>query len=768
MAEAHSAVAFSFSVTPEGVNVKLNHEALRAVWRSGVRSFKKRVGRMQNQFKNGTYPATPTSWLFIATIVLALKMGGIDLSFGLIESQDKYVAKVFSEQSAAVVHYISCVLYASYIWLAKIIIIKWSLRVLLRYHKWMYEVRGPMSLKTKLWVMFVKVLGGRQPLLMSYQYSLPKLFVPSIKQTITRYLNSVRPLLDDEKYQRMEKLAREFQSGTGTKFNRYLILKSWWSTNYVSDWWEDYVYLSGRSPIMVNSNFYGLDAVLLHPTKIQVARAANIVYAMLQYRRDLDREILKPLMLNKTVPLCSAQYERQFQTTRIPGIEKDSILHYKDSQHIAVYHKGRYFKVYIYFKGRLLKACEIEASLQKVVDDETEPAPGEEHLASLTAADRVPWAKARQEFFSKGKNKASLDAVEKAAFVLALDDEPQEFDEHDGTKLDKFARSMLHGKGHDRWFDKSFTLIVASNGRMGFNAEHSWADAPIMAHLWEYSMSEEFKLGYGEDGHTIGTPELIPNPIRLEWDFSIPCLQAIDNSYEVAQQLLNDVDLRLLYHNQYGKGFMKSCKISPDAYIQLALQLAYYRSAKKFDLTYESSMTRLFREGRTETVRSCTVESCQFARAMDDPLKTCKERIKLMMGAAEVHQKGYRDAMSGHGIDRHLFCLYVVSKYLGEDSPFLTEVLSEPWRLSTSQTPHQQTDRLDLVNHPEHISAGGGFGPVADDGYGVSYIIAGENVIFFHVSCKQSCPTTSSEKFTEAIQTALGDIKNMFLESKKL
>jgi len=26
----------------------------------------------------------------------------------------------------------------------------------------------------------------------------------------------------------------------------------------VSDWWEEYVYLRGRSPIMVNSNFYGL------------------------------------------------------------------------------------------------------------------------------------------------------------------------------------------------------------------------------------------------------------------------------------------------------------------------------------------------------------------------------------------------------------------------------------------------------------------------------------------------------------------------------
>jgi len=24
----------------------------------------------------------------------------------------------------------------------------------------------------------------------------------------------------------------------------------------VSDWWEEYIYLRGRSPIMVNSNFY--------------------------------------------------------------------------------------------------------------------------------------------------------------------------------------------------------------------------------------------------------------------------------------------------------------------------------------------------------------------------------------------------------------------------------------------------------------------------------------------------------------------------------
>lgn len=42
----------------------------------------------------------------------------------------------------------------------------------------------------------------------------------------------------------------------------------------------------------------------------------------------------------------------------------------------------------------------------------------------------------------------------------------------------------------------------------------------------------------------------------------------------------------------------------------------------RFCLTYESAMTRLFLDGRTETVRSCTRESCDFVRAMEDPEKT--------------------------------------------------------------------------------------------------------------------------------------------------
>ena len=157
------------------------------------------------------------------------------------------------------------------------------------------------------------------------------------------------------------------------------------------------------------------------------------------------------------------------------------------------------------------------------------------------------------------------------------------------------------------------------------------------------------------------------------------------SSFEVATNLLNDVDLHIEFCKDFGKDFIKSCKTSPDAFIQMALQLAYYRDIGRHHLTYEASMTRLFREGRTETVRSCSIESCEWVKSMVNSGYTTQQRVELIRKACDFHVSQYRNSMTGKGVDRHLFCLYVVSKYLEIDIPFLKEILSEPWRLSTSQ-----------------------------------------------------------------------------------
>lgn len=44
----------------------------------------------------------------------------------------------------------------------------------------------------------------------------------------------------------------------------------------------------------------------------------------------------------------------------------------------------------------------------------------------------------------------------------------------------------------------------------------------------------------------------------------------------IARSLVEDLDLKLIMFKEYGKGFMKKSRISPDAFIQMALQLAYF------------------------------------------------------------------------------------------------------------------------------------------------------------------------------------------------
>ncbi|XP_028824722.1 carnitine O-palmitoyltransferase 1, liver isoform-like isoform X2 [Denticeps clupeoides] len=769
MAEAHQAVAFQFTVSPDGIDLQLSHEALRQVYLSGLHSWKKRFIRFKNGVMNGVYPGSAPGLLLVVGGYLGrAKYAQVDPSLGLLSKVGTYlpISRYVSVENQRV---IGGMLVGTGLWAIIIFIMRSTLKNLLSWHNWMHAPHGTVSWKTRMWLVLVKIFSGvRTPQLYSFQAALPHLPLPSVKDTVCRYLESVRPLLDGEHFTRMEGLAEDFRLNLGPRLQWYLYLKWWWASNYVSDWWEEYIYLRSRGPIMVNSNYYAMDFIYSFPTSLQAARAGNAIHAIMLYRRKLDRAQIKPLMVQFTIPLCSAQYERMFNTSRIPGVETDTIQHMTDSRHIVVYHRGRYFKVGMFYDGRLLNPREIEQQMERILADESPPQDGEEQLAALTAGDRVPWACAREAYLRQGRNRQSLDAVEKAAFFVTLDDTEQRDPENPVQSLDRYGKSLLHGKGYDRWFDKSFNLIVFKNGTMGLNAEHSWADAPIISHLWEQVLSmDPVKLGYTDDGHCKGRSHpSMPGPVRLQWSIPEECQTMIRNSVAVAQALADDVDLHIIPFSSFGKGLIKKCRISPDAFIQIALQLAHYRDKGQFCLTYEASMTRLFREGRTETVRSCTTESCAFVRAFinNEPRE---QKLQLLRRAAEKHQQMYRLAMTGCGIDRHLFCLYVVSKYLGVESPFLQEVLSEPWRLSTSQTPFQQVELFDLVRHPEYVTTGGGFGPVADDGYGVAYVIVGENLINFHISSKHSSPETDSHRFGSNIKAALQDLLDLFQLDQK-
>lgn len=62
-----------------------------------------------------------------------------------------------------------------------------------------------------------------------------------------------------------------------------------------------------------------------------------------------------------------------------------------------------------------------------------------------------------------------------------------------------------------------------------------------------------------------------------------------------------------------------SYKLSPDAFIQMAIQLAWYRTRGEFTATYETVLTRMFKHGRTETLRTLSRESRLWVLKMLDP-----------------------------------------------------------------------------------------------------------------------------------------------------
>jgi carnitine O-palmitoyltransferase 2 len=44
------------------------------------------------------------------------------------------------------------------------------------------------------------------------------------------------------------------------------------------------------------------------------------------------------------------------------------------------------------------------------------------------------------------------------------------------NSVEQTSRLMLHGDAQNRWWDKSFNLIVAPNGSAAISWEHAWGD----------------------------------------------------------------------------------------------------------------------------------------------------------------------------------------------------------------------------------------------------------------------------------------------------
>ena len=75
---------------------------------------------------------------------------------------------------------------------------------------------------------------------------------------------------------------------------------------------------------------------------------------------------------------------------------------------------------------------------------------------------------------------------------------------------------------------------------------------------------------------------------------------------------------QVIQYDGYGSSLIKSNKISPDAWVQMIKQLAFWKLRGRAPGVYESCQTRKFLYGRTEVIRPTSNESTKFVQLMTD------------------------------------------------------------------------------------------------------------------------------------------------------
>lgn len=635
------------------------------------------------------------------------------------------------------------------------------IKKLFNYREWLYQ---PKAAKTKMWILSLKTLLPKSRSLYSFQDVLPRYPLPPLEFTCKRALKNIEPLVTPERYKEIKEEMNKFETGDGPKFQKVLEQRYESEDNWVADIWDKYAYLVGRYPLLY-TNFCmsgGLNrSDLSSSTKglSQAAVAANQIYHMTRFYELIKDESLESLMMMNLVPICNDRYRFMYGTTRLPGHKMDSMRTYDDSKHIIVFRKGMMFNLPLYandLRGSdsLLAPHELQRQMELILKH-TENNSSISNPAVFTTLTRPEWCKEREKLMMIAQNRDSLQQIEKALFHVVL--------EHTSPQtLSEECSSNLCGSGYNRWFDKSMTLTIYENGLTGANVEHTAVDATLPSRGLEYMFA---KMKFDKEGNA-QTPqdavvhELLSPPIRIEWNLDESQLESMINYQTAHAQQSYNLDMLAVKLNT-GKGSIKKCKVSPDSFMQMSLQLAFYKMHRSTPKTYETAMTRFFKFGRTETIRTVSKDSVAFTKAMVDPNATKEEKLLHLKKAMKNHNDYKLNAMSGRASDRSLFGLMAVARTSGEKLPPLFDMpeIKAGDQLSTSQSPFVFDQKLSrkMTVYP----AGGAFAPQTSDGYGVYYLFLGEDHMTMHISSYRSHPETDSTKFSEAIQDSMTDIKTL-------
>ncbi|KAL8286545.1 hypothetical protein RQP46_004562 [Phenoliferia psychrophenolica] len=604
---------------------------------------------------------------------------------------------------------------------------------------------------------------------LQHQKDLPRLPIPTLPLTFARYTKSLRPLLlhtalveghpadyVEKEIKKREDWADDFMKpgGLGRMLQERLKdVDRTTPSNWLDDgFWLKVAYHGWRVPLPINSNWWLLMAddanipeavrTSIPPkgeyTEWQVKRAAKLVERMTLFKLRLDRV---------------------FGVTRLPKHPTDELVHSPHphpARHITVVANDHFYNLDVVAPdGEAVPVEALEAQIWAIADDAAARGTGE-GVSVLSGDDRGTWTNAREHLLSLDpQNRKTLTAIEDSLFLLALDAETLKSAEYvtssptrDTPDLDAHVVAASTGAagGRNRWWDKGVSIVVENNSRGSIIGEHSPADALIPSTICDYILAEPIASeGPSRRGQATAPVD------KLDWVVDAKTIESIAHAEGTVAAIASDSEGKMLWFDEYGADWIKKVgKHSPDAYLQMVLQLAYYKTHGAPVATYETASTRLFLHGRTDVIRTLSEDSWRWVQAMAERTGDFKKRYDLLTVATKAHNTFTRDSSTGKGCDRHLMGLKLLLRD-GESHPIFDDPLytdSSAWVLSTSGL--SAGDRFH----------GTGFGTVWPNGYGINYL-AGSKVIKFGIESKRSCEETSTVIFRDNVIAAMREMREV-------
>ncbi|XP_039648477.1 carnitine O-acetyltransferase-like [Perca fluviatilis] len=492
------------------------------------------------------------------------------------------------------------------------------------------------------------LVAGRN---LSRQKELPKMPVPPLQQTCELYLSYVEPMVEPDELRRTKELVEEFRKagGVGERLQRGLERKADNTENWLSDHYVITDHLSKRTAILAWSGvvFPRMD---FRDKKGQIRCAAQLITAVFEFKTMIDNGTL-PAEYIRGKPLCMKQYEQILSSCTVPGLEIDSSEFYAE-KHITVVHNCQFFVLDMYNRdGTPLTVDQLCVQLDRICNSSLQN--NMEPIGILATEHRDIWGKTYIDLIKDKTNKESVLAIQSSIFTVCLDGAMPPDETFDNNAID----SMLHGGGSqwnsgNRWFDKGLQIIIGEDGLCGITTANATADGVVVV-----DMCEDL-LPLMRKPQVMQSPlEPLPEPQRLHFNITPELKKDIEEAKRHLHIRAQSLGMTTTVFKHFGKNLIKAFKLSPDAFVQMAIQLAYYRIHQQIPVALECVSMRTFRLGRLGFTIINLPASVTFVKAFDDPNKQNSEKVDLLEKAIKAHQWHTNLARDGHEISSHLWAL---------------------------------------------------------------------------------------------------------------